>query len=72
MILPGEGSDMFQVHSCIVTGAYTCLRSRIPSDYCLMLYFINITVNLGVGVSSASRVQKSKDTAEIKVDLHFL
>lgn len=58
---------MFQVHSCIVTGAYTsCLRSRIPSDYCLMLYFINITVNLGVGVSSASRVQKSKDTAEIK------
>lgn len=58
---------MFQVDFCIVTGADTsCLRSRIPSDYCLVLYFINVIVNLRAGVSSASRVQKTKDTAEIE------
>lgn len=63
---------MFQFYSCIGTEAYSsCSRNRIPSDYCLMLYFVDTIMNLGVGVRNISRIQKTKDTAEMKEKLFF-
>lgn len=50
----------FQYHCCAYIWAdSSCLRSS--ETYCLMLYFINTIMNLGVGMSNISRIQKPKD-----------
>lgn len=42
------------------------MKNRIPSNYCFMVYFGDTVMNLGVGVSNISRIQKTKDATEMK------